>query len=346
MVATGSLRWGLIGASTMAQEFMGPAILRAGDSIVALATGTASRGAEVAERLGAPTVHGDYRRLVEDETVDAVYVSSSNELHAEHAIAAASAGRHVLCEKPLAISVMDGEHMLAEAGDAGVVLATNHHLRHAAGNRLVRRLVGDGEIGEVVGARLCHATLLPELWRGWRLHDPRRGGGVALDLTVHSIDLLRFVLRDDPVAVTGLGARQGMADEGLEDALMTVLRFRRGALAQIHDAFTVPHAETSLEILGTEGALVVTNAMLPSRGIGVSLRQDGDTRVLRAPEPENVYPRVVSAFRAAVGGSAGDGATGADGLLALRIALAARDSVASNGASVANEASVALDARA
>ena len=149
------------------------------------------------------------------------------------------AGKHVLCEKPLALSLDDAREMVATCQAAGVVMATNHHLRNAATHRTLRRLIAEGTIGTPLAARVFHAVYLPPRLQGWRLSKPEAGAGVILDITVHDADTLRFVLDDEVTEVTALAAQQGLGTSEVEDAVMGVMRFRRGVLAQFHDAFTI-----------------------------------------------------------------------------------------------------------
>ena len=136
---------------------------------------------------------------------DAVYISTTNELHRDQAIAAVKAGKHVLCEKPLALSLEDAHAMVRAARDAGVVMATNHHLRDAATHRAMRDAIAAGESASPCSARVFHAVYLPPHLQGWRLDRPEAGGGVILDITVHDADTLRFVLGDDPVEAVAFG---------------------------------------------------------------------------------------------------------------------------------------------
>src|SRR5205807_621519 len=122
------------------------------------------------------------------------YISTTNELHGEQAIAAATAGRHVLCEKPLALSLVDAWSMVAACERAGVVLATNHHLPAAGTHRAIQRIVADGTIGEPLAVRVFHAVSLPDRLRGWRLTAPERGAGVILDITCHDAAAVRAIL--------------------------------------------------------------------------------------------------------------------------------------------------------
>ena len=198
--------------------------------------------------------------------IDAVYISTTNELHLDQALAAAKAGKHVLCEKPLALNSADARRMVAACREAGVVLATNHHLRNAGAHRAMREAIKAGRIGRPLAARVFHAVYLPEHLQGWRLSAPESGGGVVLDITVHDADTLRFVLDDDPVEATALIQSAGMASSGLEDGVMTAFRFRSGLIAQTHDAFTIRYAGTGFEVHGTEGSLVARDVMTQTAG--------------------------------------------------------------------------------
>ena len=194
--------WGLIGASTIASQYVIDAIRAQPDAeIVGVASATPEHGADYAARHGIGRAHRSLDSLLSDPEVDAVYVSTTNEMHAAQTIAAAAAGKHVLCEKPLATSVADARRMVDACRAAGVVLGTNHHLRNAATHRAARDAVRSGRIGKPLGARVFHAIYLPKGIQTWRIHDPRKGPGAILDLTVHSVDSLRFILGDDPVDV-------------------------------------------------------------------------------------------------------------------------------------------------
>lgn len=329
----GGLRWGLVGASTMALDWVGPAIREAGGEIIAVSSRTRKRGQEVAEALTVPEVYTDCEELLRSAQVDAVYVSSTNDLHAEQVVAALRAGVHALCEKPLSTTLDAADAMLEAAEDTGAVLATNHHLRNAPAHETIQTLVARGTIGAPLAARVFHASLLAPEWRGWRLTDPIAGAGVAFDLTVHSADLLRFVLQDEVAEVKAVSAPQRLAAQGIEDALMTVMRFNNGTLAYSHDAFTIRNAPTQLEVFGSEAAVVATDAMSCYPISRVFLRQGADVEQIQTGTPENLYVKAVRRFQAAVRGAGTPTATGRDGYESLKIALAARESAGSGSPS-------------
>ncbi len=320
------LGWGLVGASTIAREWMIGAIrAQAGNQVVAVMSSDAARGQAYAEANGITNTYTSLDALLADPEVDAVYISTTNELHAEQAVAAAAAGKHVLCEKPLALTLHDAQAIIDACRKAGVVLGTNHHLRNAATHRAIRDLLRDGAIGKPLFARVFHAVSLPAHLQGWRINKPAAGAGVILDITVHDADTLRFILDAEPVEAMAMTPPTRMASGDIEDGVMAVLSFDNGVLAQLHDAFTVKHAGTGIEIHGTEGSLIGRDVMT-QRPIGeVILRNaEGERRI--PLEHENLYARSLATFNAAIRGRGAPSATGEDGLRSLATALAVLDS--------------------
>jgi len=314
-------RWGLIGASTIAKEWVIGAIRATGGEIVSVMSTNAERGKAYAAEQGIAKSTTSMEELVNDPSIDAVYISTTNELHRDQALAAATAGKHILCEKPLAMSLDDARSMVQAAKDAGVVMATNHHLRNAATHRTIREAIMAGRIGKPLSARVFHAVYLPPHLQGWRLDKPEAGGGVILDITVHDADTLRFVLDDDPVEAIAFSQAGGMAKGELEDAVMGVLRFRSGVIAQFHDGFTTKFAGTGFEVHGTEGSLIGHNVM-SQRAVGtVSLRDASGVQDLPL-DHRNLYETALAAFHAAIAGKGQPSATGEDGVWSLAAGIA------------------------
>jgi 1,5-anhydro-D-fructose reductase (1,5-anhydro-D-mannitol-forming) len=312
----------LIGASTIAREWMIDAIrAQPRNDVVAVLSADPARARSFATEHRIAAAYSDLHALLRDPKVGAVYVSTTNELHKPQVLAAAAAGKHVLCEKPLALDVAGAREMVNACAAAGVVFGTNHHLRNAATHRKIRQLIAAGAIGRPLFARVFHAVYLPAHLQGWRLTKPGAGAGVVLDITVHDADTLRFVLDAEPVQAIGIAQRAGLAQPGLEDGVMAVLRFENDILAQLHDAFTVPHAGTGLEVHGTEGSIVGRN-VLTQRPLGEVILRNASGEIAVELEHENLYVRGVRSFVAAVGGQGQPAATGEDGVRSLATALA------------------------
>lgn len=329
-------RWGMIGASTIAREWVIGAIRATGGEVMSVMSTNAERGRAYAEANGIAKSVISLEDIVGDAGIDAVYISTTNELHREQAISAAKAGKHVLCEKPLALTLDDALAMVKAAREAGVVMGTNHHLRNAASHRAMRDAIAAGRIGKPLAARVFHAVYLPPHLQGWRLDKPEAGGGVILDITVHDTDTLRFVLNDDPVEAIAFSQSGGMGQAGLEDAVMGVLRFKSGLVAQFHDAFTTKFAETGFEVHGTEGSLIARNVMTQKPVGSVVLRNAEGEHELKLDQ-HNLYEAGLQTFHDAIAGKGKPSATGEDGVWSLATGLAVVQSAAT-GKAVAIEA--------
>jgi 1,5-anhydro-D-fructose reductase (1,5-anhydro-D-mannitol-forming) len=314
------LRWGLIGASTIAAEHMIAAFRANGGEVTTVMSASLERAATYAKTHGVARATTSLDELVGSKDVDAVYISTTNELHRDQLFAAARAGKHVLCEKPLALTLDDARAMVAEARAYNVVMGTNHHLRNAATHRAMRDAIKQGRIGRPLFARVFHAVYLPPHLQGWRIEKPQAGGGVVLDITVHDADTLRFVLDDEPIAVSAMSSHGGMAGADLEDGVMGVIRFQNGLLAQFHDAFTTRYATTGFEVHGEHGSLIGTHCMTQAPKGEILLRTASGEELLPLAH-EKLYDRSVRLFQDAVAGRGAPSATGEDGVKSLSVAL-------------------------
>ncbi len=329
------LRWGLIGASDIAATRVLPKIRERGDTVNAIQSGTLERGRSFANTAGIEHVVTDVGDLVERDDIDAVYISSANHHHHRQAIAAAEAGKHVLCEKPIALSIADAERMLRVADDNDVVLAVNHHLPGADTHTEIRRLVRAGAIGRLLAVRLAHAVMLPERLRGWRVNAPE-GGGVVMDITCHDASVLDPLLAEHPHAAAGLAVRQGswaqeaaQTDVLVPDAVMATLSYKSGVLVQLHDAFTISYGETRLEVFGEEGTITGLGVMTQDPSGSVWLQSEAGTREIDIPDRADLYMVGLDSFAAAIDGTGEPSVTGEAGVRALSVALAVHTSLAS-----------------
>ncbi|QIA22107.1 Gfo/Idh/MocA family oxidoreductase [Mesorhizobium sp. AA22] len=323
-----TVKWGLIGASTIAKQFMISAIrAQSNNEIAAVMSSSPERATAYAKENGIPLAVSTLPELLGSD-IDAVYISTTNELHLEQALAAIRAGKHVLCEKPLALTSADARAMVAAAKAAGIVLGTNHHLRNAGSHRAMREAIAAGRIGRPIAARVFHSVYLPENLQGWRITRPEAGGGVVLDITVHDADTLRFVLGDDPLEVSAFTQAAGMAAGGLEDGAMCIWRFKSGVIAQSHEGFTTKFAGTGFEVHGSEGSLIAKDVMT-QKPIGSVLLRTAKGEEELSFDREDLYVRSLRQFHAAIRGEGQPSATGEDGVWSLTSAEAALQSAKS-----------------
>jgi 1,5-anhydro-D-fructose reductase (1,5-anhydro-D-mannitol-forming) len=320
------MRWALIGASTIARQHMIGAIRTERGQIIRVMSASSERAREFAAEHQIPASGSDLEEALRDGEVDAVYISTTNEKHVSQALAAVKARKHVLCEKPLALALDDAVAMVRAAQEAGLVFATNHHLRCSGSHRAVRALIASGRIGRVLSLRLHHAVFLPPHLQGWRINSSEAGGGVIPDITVHDADVARFLLGEDPVSVVAQMASSGLG-EGVEDSAMSVWAMPSGAMVLSHESFTHPFAGSGLEVHGTEGSIFARDIMTQNPVGSVEL-VTASGRDSVGFDRHDLYQESVRRFHAAVASDGEPAATGVDGVKSLAVALAVRDAAA------------------
>ena len=329
------LGWGVVGTGWMTQTHMVGAINSAPSShVVAVHSSSAARAEQFAADHAIPAAYSDIDALVADPAVDVVFISTTNELHKPQTLAAAAAGKHVLCEKPLAVTIDDARAMVSACAEARVVLGTNHYRRLKTTIQTIRNLIEAGRIGVPILAQVTSTGYLNESQQSWRLSSPGSGGGVVLDITVHDVDVLRYLLDDEIDEVTAVTAHSGLMRGPLEDVAVTTLRFRRGVVATSTVSFCTPGAIGALEIMGSEGTILARDVVGDKPGGEVYLRRRGDDleQIEIGPEVEH-YTATVERFNQAVRGLGRPAVSGEDGLRSLAVALAALQS-AKEGRSV------------
>ena len=227
-------------------------------------------------------IETDWRRAIKRDDVDVVDISLPQHLHAEVAIAAARAGKHLFCEKPMALSVADAEAMLAAAEQAKVVHYVNHNYRRAPAVRLARQLIEEGKIGRIFhwrGAYQQDWIVDPEFPLTWHLRKETAGSGPHGDLNSHSVDLAHYLvgdirtvsclttnfIRERPLpgegAATfsaGVGGAAARGEVTVEDASLMMVEFANGAVGSFEATRFAPGRKNrnAFEIYGSEGSLL------------------------------------------------------------------------------------------
>jgi 1,5-anhydro-D-fructose reductase (1,5-anhydro-D-mannitol-forming) len=286
-------------------------------------SGDPVRGADYAARHQIPESPTNLDALLANPGLQAVYVSTTNEKHHPQAMAAIAAGKHVLCEKPLAMTTAEAAEMVRAAEAKGVVFATNHHLRNAGSHLAIRDLIADGRIGTVLSVRVFHAVHLPPHLQGWRINDASAGGGVIPDITVHDADTVRFYLAEDPVEVVALAGTSGMGS-GVEDSVMSVWSMPSGVMVQTHESFTHPFAGSGVEIHGTEGS-IFGRGIMTQKPVGEVILVNAAGQHAMGYDGHDLYSRSIGLFGDAVVRSGRPSADGVDGVKSLAVALAVRE---------------------
>ncbi|WP_027134682.1 Gfo/Idh/MocA family protein [Geminicoccus roseus] len=322
----GKFGFGLIGASTISRERMIGAMNDSGVALpVAVFSRDMARGRAFADEMGIPKAYDRLEDMLADPEIDGVYVASTNERHHAEVLAIAAAGKHVLCDKPLAMSVKQAEEMVRACEEAGVVFATNHHMRCGAHHIAMREIVRSGQLGELVVVRVVHGALLPAHLQTWRINDPATGAGAIMDLAVHDADIIRFLTGDEIVEVSAMSKNSGMGTDRIEDTALAIFRTANGTLGHIHNVFNTPFNRGSIEIHGTMGSLYAVDNMGQSPG-GTLHQRDAQGEREIPLQHEELYVRMVRSVVAAANGQGEVACSGRDGLRSLAVALAMLES--------------------
>lgn len=279
-----SLRWGLLSTARINRRLI-PAIRAARrGTLRAVASRDRTRAMEFAARWDIPRAYGRYQELLADPDIDVVYISLPNHLHEEWAIRAAEAGKHVLCEKPLALTATGVDAMTAAAWQNRVVLQEAFAYQFHPQTRKVRELVRDGALGQIRAMRAGFSFPLNHPG-DYRL-DPARGGGSMWDMGCYAVSFFHFVLDARP---TEAMAWQQLGATGVDLSFAGQLRFLPDVVTQFFCSIeTAAHREFS--ILGTEGFLRLDQPWLHDVGKSASIfleRHDAERRaiVFEAVEP-------------------------------------------------------------
>jgi xylose dehydrogenase (NAD/NADP) len=251
------LRWGILGVARINRAVIPPIQKSPRNVLLAIASRERSRAQAAALQWSIPRAYGSYEELLADPEVDAVYIPLPNSLHVDWTIAAVSAGKHVLCEKPLALTPDSIDRIAAEAAAAQRVVAEAFMYRHHSQTLRVKDLIDDGAIGRV---RLVKGAFTFSLDResDVRLY-PELGGGCLWDIGCYPVSYARAALGEEPVEVFGWEVR---GDSGIDESFAGQLRFPGGAFAQFDCGFRSPY-RTTIEIVGGEGTLLVPRPFKP-----------------------------------------------------------------------------------
>jgi len=328
------LRVGIIGTGKIAADHH-RGYVEAGAEVVALADPSEAALTRRAAEWAVTRVFSDYRDLLALPDVEAVSVSAPNAVHGPVTIAAAAAGKHVLCEKPVSLSLVEGRAMIDACATAGVILQVNHHLRASPSVRRVVELLGSGALGQVTFIRLRQAHDwggLPEVPVSFRTAT-LAGGGTLLDNGCHLFDLARHL--GGPVVETYARTARLKFVVEVEDTAVASLRFASGALGQIETQWTATGWEMSFAVYGTRGALEYSDRSgrpvlrWIRRDEGNASWADADVTAWEGGGGSD-RSKAVAAFVSAVRGTGPVICTGEDGLEAVRLALASYESAGRN----------------
>jgi predicted dehydrogenase len=249
------VRWGVIGPGHIAAGFADAMTMVEGGKIVAVASRAVDRADAFGDRYGVTTRYGDYAAMADDPNVDVVYVATPQSRHADDTIMMLRAGKHVLCEKPFALSAGQAQRMVDEARAQGLFLMEAIWSRFLPAYRVLVDAVGSGRIGEPMLVEADFGFRRP-LDPDDRLFRADLGGGGLLDLGIYPLQLCTLLLGP----VEGVAAQGVIGETGVDELVAAVLRHRHGRLGVIKAALRVNMA-CAARVSGTDGAIEIPPLM-------------------------------------------------------------------------------------
>ena len=274
------LNWGLLSTARINRALITPLRASKRNQLFAVASRTQESADQYAREWKIPRAHGSYEALLADPEIDVIYNPLPNHLHAEWTIKAMEAGKHVLCEKPLALSVEEVDAIQVAARKHGRVVAEAFMYRHHPQTLKVQELVKDGSLGTLKLIRGSFSFVLSN--DGDIRRDPSKGGGSIWDLGCYPISYARTVIGANPRYVFGW---QVSGRTGVDETFVGQMRFADDLLAQFDSSFVIPF-HTFMEIVGSEGTLNIPKPYKPETDEKIYLTRGDKTETIKVKGAE------------------------------------------------------------
>jgi predicted dehydrogenase len=292
------VRWGLVGCGDIAHKRVAPAL---GDldhcELVAVSRARSELAEPFARQFGARRWYRDWRELIAGGEIDAVYIATPVYLHAEQTIAAAEAGKHVLCEKPMALNPAACDRMIAACRAAGVRLGVAYYRHFYPALERIKTILAAGEIGQAVLAQINAFEFFnpaPDHPRHWFVRKELAGGGPMFDFGCHRIEVL-INLFGPITAVQGFAAQVRFQRE-VEDTSAAFFRFASGARATLTVTHAVYEPQDTLDIFCSQGSIHIP---VLNRGVMRIVTPEGE-RTESHPPHRNLHQPLIDDFAQAV----------------------------------------------
>jgi predicted dehydrogenase len=308
-----SIKWAVLGSCGIAKRRTIPeGIVRADNAkLIAVYDVVTSDNEELAADLGVRAAASEADLLAAD--CDAIYIATPANLHHQHVLAAAQAGKHILCEKPLGMTNDEAIDMIAACQKAGVQLGTAFMMRFHAQHQAALKIIQKGKLGKCVYGRAQLSCWYPLMEGNWRQDPAKSGGGSLMDMGGHCIDLLEMFF--GPIKKVSCFTNNTVHKYKSEDSAVAMLFFANGATATVDTFFCMPDAASKnvLELYGSQGSILAKGtigqgeagemvAFLEDPGAGYEAQQTRaeDSGLVISPEPVNMYRAEIEEFSQAI----------------------------------------------
>lgn len=289
------IRWGILGTARINRRLIPAFRASKRGELYAVASRDLARATTHARDHGIPRAVQGYQTLLDDRSIDAVYIPLPNTDHVPWTLAAIAAGKHVLCEKPLALEPYDVDRIALAAAAAKVVVEEGFMYRHEPLTTKVVNLVHDGAIGAVRAIVSGFTFALDGALATIRL-NAALGGGVLWDIGGYPVTYAQLLAGEEPTVAFGVAH---WTASGVDDEFMGMMRFNSGLTANVYASFRAEY-RTWLEVLGTRGALTVPNPFRPGPLENLELESGGRVERIEVPGSAGIFVNEVADFERAV----------------------------------------------
>ena len=292
------LKWGLIGAGDIAQKRVAPALRDLPNcELVSISRSRYELSETFAKKFGARKWFADWRELIADEEIQAVYIATPVYLHSEQTIAAAEAGKHILCEKPMALNVKECDEMIAACRTNNVKLGIAYYRRFYPVIARVKEIVESGEMGTISVAQINAFEYFDpsrDDSRRWLLDPSKSGGGPMMDFGCHRLEV--FINLFGAVSSVESHVSDAAFGRDVEDTASALLKFENGCTATLTVTHAAIEAQDTLDIYGTKGSIHI-----PVLNTGeMTVRTGKDARTEKHLPAANVHEPLIDDFTRAV----------------------------------------------
>ncbi len=325
--------WGVVGTGDYVANHVAPALNGTpGARFVGVYSRDRAKGDEFARTHGAARSYDSYESMLADPEIAVVHVTSPNHLHAPQTILAARPAKHVLCEKPMALTVADCDGMIDACRANGVKLGVGFENRHHPAHLEMRRLVETGALGEIPVVTIQYSRWMRRSISDWRADPALSGGGSLMGLGVHCLDIVRFILGAEAEEVVALTDERS-SGRPVDELVLAVVRFGNGTFCQVVSGINVPRSHNDIVLYGGKARAQSVGTLGMYLQGELEIVTDEDTKRTTYPASDvGTLVRQIEAFHESIAEDPEPNASGEDGrrivMLTDAILASSRDRVA------------------
>ncbi len=283
------VKWGVIGAAGIADRRTIPGMILAKNAeLIAVMEINTELSEKIRQKYGAKRAYTSVEDILADKEIDAVYIASPVIFHKDQVKKAAKAKKHILIEKPVAMTAEEGEEIIKFCNEEGVLIAVGLMMRYHAYHRKMKEIVDSGKLGQIVSSRAQLTCWYPDMPGNWRQQKSTSGGGALMDMGVHCIDLIQYITGSKAVQLGAFTGTNTFKYE-VEDSASLLMKMDNGSYGYVDANFNIPDAAARcrLEIYGTKGSMLAEGTISQVEGGKLDVVLSDDSLGYNAQQDRN-----------------------------------------------------------